>query len=104
MGYQIRPDPSNPLFSPMMGCLIALSESTYKNGVSNCHAKQLPPIILLTEFPMINMIKATAVIPGSHLWGARRKPELREAGYAEMKPGSALFTLGCGTATLCICP
>lgn len=53
----------------MLGCLIAGSKSTYKNG-------------------------ATAVIPGSHLWGRDRAPRTDECTYAEMEPGSALFTLG----------
>lgn len=70
MAYQIRPDPSNPLFTVMVGCLIAGSKTTVKNG-------------------------ATRVIPGSHLWGADRAPKEEEAVYAEMEPGSALFTLGC---------
>ncbi|KAL4928485.1 phytanoyl-CoA dioxygenase family protein [Aspergillus undulatus] len=70
IAYQTRPDPSNPLFTPMVGCLIAGSECTYENG-------------------------ATAVIPGSHLWGADRMPKIEECTYAEMEPGSALFTLGC---------
>ncbi|KAF4960119.1 hypothetical protein FGADI_1137 [Fusarium gaditjirri] len=69
IAYQTRPDPSNPLFTPIFGCLIAGSKCTYKNG-------------------------ATAVIPGSHLWGADRIPKLEECTYAEMEPGSALFTLG----------
>ncbi|EED24637.1 conserved hypothetical protein [Talaromyces stipitatus ATCC 10500] len=38
--------------------------------------------------------RATAVIPGSHLWGADRAPKKEECTYAEMEPGSALFTLG----------
>ncbi|WZH45518.1 Phytanoyl-coa dioxygenase [Fusarium acuminatum] len=38
--------------------------------------------------------RATAVIPGSHLWGSDRAPKLEECTYAEMEPGSALFTLG----------
>ncbi|KAK6005753.1 hypothetical protein QM012_007395 [Aureobasidium pullulans] len=70
IAYQTRPDPNNPLFTPMVGCLIAGSRCTYKNG-------------------------ATAVIPGSHLWGTDRAPKLDEVTYAEMDPGSALFTLGC---------
>ncbi|KAK7212476.1 hypothetical protein V2G26_019654 [Clonostachys chloroleuca] len=53
----------------MVGCLIAGSRATYKNG-------------------------ATAVIPGSHLWGPDRAPKVEECTYAEMEPGSALFTLG----------
>ncbi|TVY60050.1 Dioxygenase swnH1 [Fusarium oxysporum f. sp. cubense] len=69
IAYQTRADPSNPLFTPIFGCLIAGSKCTYKNG-------------------------ATAVIPGSHLWGADRIPKLEECTYAEMEPGSALFTLG----------
>ncbi|KAI4760541.1 hypothetical protein E4T52_07570 [Aureobasidium sp. EXF-3400] len=69
IAYQIRPDPNNPLFTPMVGCLIAGSKCTYRNG-------------------------ATAVIPGSHLWGTDRAPKVDEVTYAEMEPGSALFTLG----------
>ncbi|OQD70714.1 hypothetical protein PENPOL_c001G06956 [Penicillium polonicum] len=69
IAYQTRPDPNNPFFTPMVGCLIAGSESTYKNG-------------------------ATAVIRGSHLWGPERTPKVEECTYAEMEPGSALFTLG----------
>ncbi|KAL4810345.1 hypothetical protein BDV18DRAFT_156712 [Aspergillus unguis] len=69
IAYQTRPDPNNPLFTPMVGCLIAGTKTTYKNG-------------------------ATAVIPGSHLWGADRMPKVEECTYAEMEPGSALFTLG----------
>ncbi|KAH0363141.1 hypothetical protein KCU65_g7611, partial [Aureobasidium melanogenum] len=69
IAYQTRPDPNNPLFTPMMGCLIAGTRCTYKNG-------------------------ATAVIPGSHLWGADRAPRTDEVTYAEMEAGSALFTLG----------
>jgi ectoine hydroxylase-related dioxygenase (phytanoyl-CoA dioxygenase family) len=53
----------------MVGCLIAGSRATKKNG-------------------------ATAVIPGSHLWQHDRIPQLEECTYAEMEPGSALFTLG----------
>lgn len=70
MAYQIRPDLNNPLFTVMVGCLIAASKTTVRNG-------------------------ATRVIPGSHLWGCDRAPKLEEAVYAEMEPGSALFTLGC---------
>lgn len=43
----------------------------------------------------MDCIQATAVIPGSHLWGAERMPKVEECTYAEMEPGSALFTLGC---------
>jgi hypothetical protein len=34
IAYQTRPDPSNPLFTPMLGCLIAGTVCTKKNGVS----------------------------------------------------------------------
>lgn len=34
------------------------------------------------------------MISGSHLWGTDRIPTLEECTYAEMAPGSALFTLG----------
>ncbi|KAM0701712.1 hypothetical protein Q7P35_010621 [Cladosporium inversicolor] len=51
VAYQVRPDPSNPLFTPVVGCLIAGSRCTYKNG-------------------------ATAVIPGSHLWASDRAPKV----------------------------
>ena len=70
MAYQIRHDPRNPLFTVMVGCLIAASKTTIKNG-------------------------ATRVIPGSHLWEDGRAPKPEDAVYAEMEPGSALFTLGC---------
>lgn len=64
----------------MVGCLIASTRCTRKNG-------------------------ATRVIPGSHLWGVDRAPKLDEVCYAEMEPGSALFTLGstyhAGSENLC---
>nr|KIR83266.1 phytanoyl-CoA dioxygenase [Cryptococcus tetragattii IND107] len=69
IAYQVRPDPTNPLFTPMVGCLIAGSKCTKKNG-------------------------ATAVIPGSHLWGPDRAPKVEECTHAEMEAGDALFTLG----------
>lgn len=53
----------------MVGCLIAGSKCTKKNG-------------------------ATAVIPGSHLWGPDRAPKVEECTHAEMEAGDALFTLG----------
>jgi ectoine hydroxylase-related dioxygenase (phytanoyl-CoA dioxygenase family) len=53
----------------MVGCLIAGTKSTYRNG-------------------------ATAVIPKSHLWPHDRAPLTSEVCYAEMDPGDALFTLG----------
>lgn len=53
----------------MVGCLIAGTRTTERNG-------------------------ATAVIPGSHLWGPERAPKREECTYAEMEPGSAFFCLG----------
>jgi len=73
----------------MVGCLIAGSRCTYKNGVS--HPEQ---VVLLTD-RCNNTMQATAVIPGSHLWPSDRAPKVEECTYAEMEPGSALFTLGC---------
>lgn len=69
IAYLVRPNPATPLYTPLMGCLIAGSKCTFKNG-------------------------ATAVIPGSHLWGPDRAPKVEECAYAEMEAGSALFTLG----------
>lgn len=69
LAYLTRPDPNHPFFTPMVGCLIAGTRTTKKNG-------------------------ATRVIAGSHLWPPERAPKLEEATYAEMAPGSALFTLG----------
>ncbi|KAI1829237.1 hypothetical protein DTO006G1_9827 [Penicillium roqueforti] len=82
IAYQTRADPNNPFFTPMVGCLIAGSKSTYKNGPSSTNNLDLTP-------------QATAVISGSHLWGPERIPKVEECTYAEMEPGSALFTLGC---------
>jgi len=71
----------------MVGCLIAGSRCTYKNGVSYA----------THSMSMISNVRsqATAVIPSSHLWGTDRAPKVDEVTYAEMEPGSALFTLGC---------
>lgn len=69
IAYLTRHNPNNPLYTPMMGCLIAGSKCTQRNG-------------------------ATAVIPGSHLWDDTRAPKVDECAYAEMEAGSALFTLG----------
>ena len=37
---------------------------------------------------------ATRVVPGSHLWPAKRKPQEHEVVAAEMKAGSAIYYLG----------
>jgi ectoine hydroxylase-related dioxygenase (phytanoyl-CoA dioxygenase family) len=72
----------------MVGCLIAGSRCTYENGVS-------PSTCFILTLSDIYSSQATAVIPGSHLWGTDRAPKVDEVTYAEMEPGSALFTLGC---------
>lgn len=69
IAYLTRHNPDDPLYTPMIGCLIAGSKCTRRNG-------------------------ATAVIPGSHLWDDSRAPKVEECAYAEMEAGSALFTLG----------
>jgi len=69
IAYLVRHNPAYPLYTPMVGCLIAGSKCTRRNG-------------------------ATAVIPGSHVWDDSRAPKVEECTYAEMEPGSALFTLG----------
>lgn len=73
----------------MVGCLIAGSRCTYRNGVS--HPGESPCLLTVAT----NSVQATAVIPGSHLWDSDRVPKVEECTYAEMEPGSALFTLGC---------
>jgi hypothetical protein len=57
------------LFSSMLGCLIAATKSTKRNGATN-------------------------VVPGSHLWPHDQVPKLEDAVSAEMEVGSALFWLG----------
>ena len=57
------------LFSSMLGCLVAATKSTKRNGATN-------------------------VVPGSHLWPHDRIPRIEDAVSAEMEVGSALFWLG----------
>ncbi|KAM0747429.1 PhyH-domain-containing protein [Meredithblackwellia eburnea MCA 4105] len=57
------------LYTSDLGCLIAGTRSTKKNG-------------------------ATRVVPGSHLWSPNRAPKLEEAVSAEMEAGSAMFWFG----------
>lgn len=70
VAYQVRPDPSNPLFTPVVGCLIAGSRCTYKNGVS------IPGMSRCSLIVANNTFQATAVIPGSHLWASDRAPKV----------------------------
>jgi hypothetical protein len=55
---------------------------------------QLEVIVLysLCDFTAEN--GATRVVPGSHRWPARRKPQEHEVVAAEMKAGSAIFYVG----------
>ena len=55
---------------------------------------QLEVIVLyaLCDFTAEN--GATRVVPGSHLWPARRKPQEHEVVAAEMKAGSAIYYVG----------
>ena len=53
----------------MLGCIVAISKITKENG-------------------------ATQVIPGSHVWGPERAPEVYEAIPAELEIGDALLFLG----------
>jgi ectoine hydroxylase-related dioxygenase (phytanoyl-CoA dioxygenase family) len=53
----------------LLGCIAAISKITTENG-------------------------ATQVIPGSHVWGPERAPEVFEAVPAELAIGDALIFLG----------
>ena len=53
----------------MMGCLLATTPSTAKNG-------------------------ATLIIPGSHKWGPERTPQKAEAIPAELNVGDVLIFTG----------
>jgi len=57
-------------------------------------APQLEVIVLyaLCDFTAEN--GATRVVPGSHLWPAKRKPQEHEVVAAEMPAGSAIYYLG----------
>jgi Phytanoyl-CoA dioxygenase (PhyH) len=64
---------------------------TDRDAVPTPDVPQLEVIVLysLCDFTAEN--GATRVVPGSHLWPARRKPEEHEVVAAEMKAGSAIF-------------
>lgn len=53
----------------MMGCLLAVTKSTYENG-------------------------ATLVVPGSHKWDPERSPKKEEAVPAELDVGDVLIFNG----------
>ncbi|ORY89307.1 hypothetical protein BCR35DRAFT_300436 [Leucosporidium creatinivorum] len=63
------PAQENSLYTTQVGCLVAGTNSTEKNG-------------------------ATRVIPGSHLWGIDKRPLPELTIPAVMEAGSALFWLG----------
>ena len=56
-----------------------------------------PPLLLATMWAISDFTQengATRIIPGSHLWDDRRKPEPHEIIAAEMPAGSVLFYIG----------
>ncbi|KAI5476090.1 hypothetical protein MNV49_000408, partial [Pseudohyphozyma bogoriensis] len=63
------PAQEGSLYTTQVGCLVAGTKATEKNG-------------------------ATRVIPGSHLWGIDKRPKPELTVGAEMDKGSALFWLG----------
>ena len=67
---------------------------TDRDAVPTGDVPQLEVIVLyaLCDFTAEN--GATRVVPGSHLWPARRKPQEHEVVAAEMKAGSAIYYVG----------
>jgi hypothetical protein len=67
---------------------------TDRDAAPTVDVPQLEVIVLysLCDFTAEN--GATRVVPGSHLWPARRKPQEHEVVAAEMKAGSAIFYVG----------
>ena len=67
---------------------------TDRDAVPTVDVPQLEVIVLyaLCDFTAEN--GATRVVPGSHLWPARRKPQEHEVVAAEMKAGSAIYYVG----------
>ena len=67
---------------------------TDRDATPTVDVPQLEVIVLyaLCDFTAEN--GATRVVPGSHLWPARRKPREHEVVAAEMKAGSAIYYLG----------
>ena len=67
---------------------------TDRDAVPTVDVPQLEVIVLyaLSDFTAEN--GATRVVPGSHLWPARRKPQEHEVVAAEMKAGSAIYYVG----------
>ena len=67
---------------------------TDRDAAPTADVPQLEVIVLyaLCDFTAEN--GATRVVPGSHLWPARRKPQEHEVVAAEMKAGSAIYYVG----------
>jgi len=67
---------------------------TDRDATPTVDVPQLEVIVLyaLSDFTTEN--GATRVVPGSHLWPARRKPQEHEVVAAEMKAGSAIYYVG----------
>jgi hypothetical protein len=57
-------------------------------------AVQLEVIVLYAQCDFTKENCATRVVPGSHLWPDKRKPQEHEVVAAEMKAGSAIYYLG----------
>jgi ectoine hydroxylase-related dioxygenase (phytanoyl-CoA dioxygenase family) len=67
---------------------------TDRDAAPTVDVPQLEVIVLysLCDFTAEN--GATRIVPGSHLWPARRKPEEYEVVAAEMSAGSAIYYVG----------
>ena len=67
---------------------------TDRDATPTVDVPQLEVIVLyaLCDFTAEN--GATRIVPGSHLWPARRKPQEHEVVAAEMKAGSAIYYVG----------
>lgn len=67
---------------------------TDRDAAPTVDVPQLEVIVLyaLSDFTAEN--GATRVVPGSHLWPARRKPQEHEVVAAEMPAGSAIYYVG----------
>jgi len=102
MIHSVRPGTgieSNSIYTSVLGCMVAGTRSTAKNGGKF-------PVFHQAIFEKLTFsCAATKVIPGSHLWPQERGPTPEEAVSAEMEPGSALFWLGSlyhgGGANIC---
>ena len=67
---------------------------TARDVAPDSQTQQLEVVVLyaLSDFTAEN--GATRVVPGSHLWPTKRKPQDHEVVAAEMPAGSAIYYLG----------